>query len=147
MTWSGSGRVGRLSTDEMFRISRVLETCLYATDLAAMERFYGKVLGLPKMVAEYPRHVFFRVGPESMLLIFNPVETIKEQEVPSHGAHGPAHIAFAVEGDDLDECRAHLAEHGVAIEREIQWPGGGRSIYFRDPAGNSVEFATRRTWE
>jgi catechol 2,3-dioxygenase-like lactoylglutathione lyase family enzyme len=34
----------------------------------------------------------------------------------------------------------------VRIEREIAWPGGGYSIYFRDPSGNSVELATPKLW-
>jgi catechol-2,3-dioxygenase len=34
----------------------------------------------------------------------------------------------------------------VPIEIEITWPGGGHSIYFRDPAGNSIELATAKTW-
>lgn len=43
-----------------------------------------------------------------------------------------------------------LAEHGVAIEQEATWPEGhfrpGRSIYFRDPAGNSVEVMDADIW-
>ena len=36
---------------------------------------------------------------------------------------------------------------GVAIESEVSWPNGGHSIYIRDPAGNSLEFATPDIWE
>ena len=36
---------------------------------------------------------------------------------------------------------------GVAIEADFEWPGGGRSIYFRDPAGNCLEFAEPRIWK
>jgi len=32
------------------------------------------------------------------------------------------------------------------IEADFTWPGGGRSIYFRDPAGNAIEFAEPRIW-
>jgi len=46
----------------------------------------------------------------------------------------------------LDEWKKHLADHGVEIEKEVEWPKGGKSIYFRDPAGNSVELATRGLW-
>jgi catechol 2,3-dioxygenase-like lactoylglutathione lyase family enzyme len=35
---------------------------------------------------------------------------------------------------------------GVAVESEVAWPQGGRSIYFRDPAGNSLECAEARIW-
>jgi catechol 2,3-dioxygenase-like lactoylglutathione lyase family enzyme len=97
------------------------------------------------------RHVFFRAGGQ-MLLVFNPEETKKPAApgavlaVPTHGAIGPGHICFAAPGGAFDTWRAHLAEHGVAIEAEVTWPGGGRSIYFRDPAGNSLEFAEPKIW-
>ena len=42
--------------------------------------------------------------------------------------------------------RAWLREQGVEIEREVGWPGGGLSLYFRDPAGNSLELATPTLW-
>ena len=38
------------------------------------------------------------------------------------------------------------AAAGVRIEAEVAWPGGGRSIYVRDPSGNSVELATAAVW-
>jgi catechol 2,3-dioxygenase-like lactoylglutathione lyase family enzyme len=34
----------------------------------------------------------------------------------------------------------------VDIEAEVVWPTGGRSLYFRDPAGNSIELITRGSW-
>jgi hypothetical protein len=42
--------------------------------------------------------------------------------------------------------RERLTVAGVAIESEFEWPRGGRSIYVRDPAGNSIEFAEPRIW-
>ena len=35
---------------------------------------------------------------------------------------------------------------GAKIESEVTWPGGGTSIYFRDPAGNCLELAPGRIW-
>lgn len=133
------------------RPAAVLETCLYARDLPAARRFYGEVLGLEVHEEPDGRHVFFRCG-RAMLLVFNPEETraktlhVAGALVPLHGAVGPGHVAFAVRDDEIDSWRAHLAAHGVAIESEIAWPRGGRSLYFRDPAGNSVELATPRIW-
>ena len=34
----------------------------------------------------------------------------------------------------------------IAIESEITWKNGARSVYFRDPAGNSLEFAEPKLW-
>jgi catechol 2,3-dioxygenase-like lactoylglutathione lyase family enzyme len=47
----------------------------------------------------------------------------------------------------MPQWRAHLEGRGVEIESQVEWPNGGRSIYFRDPAGNSVEIATPELWE
>lgn len=128
------------------KINRILETCLYVDDLAAAEKFYRQILEIEPFSRVHHRHVFFRCG-ESMLLLFNPVETAKSGgEVPAHGAHGPGHVAFAIAPDQIDLCRRQLQENGIAIEAEITWPSGGQSIYFRDPAGNSVEFATVQVW-
>jgi catechol 2,3-dioxygenase-like lactoylglutathione lyase family enzyme len=55
-------------------------------------------------------------------------------------------LAFAVDTDELDAWEARLAAAGVAIESRIAWARGGRSIYFRDPEGHSVELATPGVW-
>jgi catechol 2,3-dioxygenase-like lactoylglutathione lyase family enzyme len=132
-------------------IDRVLEACLYATDLDAAERFYVHVLGLERFSGAAGRHVFFRCGP-GMFLVFNPLRTGAEPSsvggsiVPTHGATGPGHVAFAIPDTDIGAWRARLEGAGVAIESEVNWPGGGRSLYVRDPAGNCVELASPKLW-
>ena len=42
--------------------------------------------------------------------------------------------------------RKQLREAGIPIEREVDWDEGGRSLYFRDPAGNIVELAPLTIW-
>ena len=54
--------------------------------------------------------------------------------------------ALGVAAESLDAWRTHLAACGVAVEKELTWPRGGRSVYFRDPAGNSVELVTPGVW-
>jgi catechol 2,3-dioxygenase-like lactoylglutathione lyase family enzyme len=131
-------------------MTRVLETCLYCADLGAAERFYGEFIGLEKIVRVDDRHVFYR-AEGSVLLVFNPDETeipppADKLPVPPHGARGPGHVCFAADGDDLDRWRERIEAAGFEIESEFEWPQGGRSIYIRDPAGNSVEFAESRIW-
>lgn len=126
--------------------SKILETSLYASDLPAAEYFYLQVLGLQPFSRVAGRHLFYKVG-EGMLLIFNPEKSMQPGgEVPAHGAQGPGHIAFSVRETELDEWRKRLASQRVEIEAEIAWPRGGYSLYFRDPAGNSIELATPQTW-
>lgn len=126
-------------------IDRVLETILYVDDLAAAERFYGSVLGLELDSKKDGLFVFFRCG-NGMLLLFEPKAASTGRNVPAHGATGPGHACFAVAEAELDAWKARLAAAGVAIEQEVAWPRGGRSFYFRDPAGNSLELATPKIW-
>lgn len=129
----------------------ILETALYAPDLDAAEAFYGTLIGLPKVTRAGNRHLFFRL-PAAMLLIFNPAETVRPPApdalpVPPHGAVGSGHLAFAASDAEIEGWRRRLAGAGVAIEADFRWPGSGaRSLYVRDPAGNSVEFAEPRLW-
>jgi catechol 2,3-dioxygenase-like lactoylglutathione lyase family enzyme len=124
----------------------ILETCLYASDLEAAERFYAGVLGLERIAKVEGRHVFFRCGGR-VFLVFNPAKTAEDGGlVPTHGATGPGHACFAVAEKEMGAWRVHLHARGIAIETEVDWPGGGRSIYVRDPAGNSVELGTPRIW-
>jgi catechol 2,3-dioxygenase-like lactoylglutathione lyase family enzyme len=128
----------------------ILETALYADDLDAAEAFYGELLGLQKITRQANRHVFFRCGP-GVLLIFNPQETIEPPPphafpVPVHGARGPGHVCFRVPGPELDFWVEKLVEAGITIEADFHWPNGARSIYFRDPAGNSLECAEPGLW-
>jgi catechol 2,3-dioxygenase-like lactoylglutathione lyase family enzyme len=130
--------------------SAVLETILYAGDLDAAEAFYAGVLGLERTTRVGDRHVFFRCGGQ-MLLIFNPDVTRKPPvrgalPVPPHGSPGPGHVCFSALAEEIVQWRASLEACGVAIEADFEWPQGGRSLYFRDPAGNSVEFAEPRIW-
>jgi len=128
----------------------ILETVLYAPDLGAIERFYRDVLGLEPQSRAEGRQVFYRLG-EQMLLIFNPEATERapvnpKLPVPPHGAYGEGHVCFCASATEIDQWRARLEEAGVAIEADFEWPEGGRSIYFRDPAGNCLEFAEPRIW-
>ena len=130
--------------------AQIIETALYAGDLDAAEAFYGGVLGLERETRAGSRHVFFRLDG-AMLLVFNPAETEKplvegSLHIPPHGARGPGHVAFAASADALDRWRDRLTGAGVAIEADFRWPNGARSIYVRDPAGNSVEFTEPRLW-
>jgi catechol 2,3-dioxygenase-like lactoylglutathione lyase family enzyme len=128
------------------RIQAVIETALYVDDLAATEDFYHGTLGLPVIAKEAGRHVFFQAGSSNVLLAFLAETTLTGDQLPSHGARGPGHFALGIETHELDAWRDHLRGNGIVIEKEVQWPLGGKSLYFRDPAGNSVELVTPGVW-
>lgn len=128
------------------QVAGILETCLYVDDLAAAESFYCGVLGLEFFSRQQGRHLFLRCG-QGMLLIFDPAESASTVgELPPHGSQGPGHVALAVDESSLGFWETQLQKARVSIEKIIDWPNGGRSLYFRDPAGNSVELATPRIW-
>lgn len=147
----------KLSSMTVPPITGILESILYAEDLGAAREFYVRVMGLEEVAFEPGRHVFFRCG-YGMLLIFNP-ESTKQSEVrvgdaliPRHGATGEGHLAFAVEVAALDAWQQRLESLEVEIESKIHWRADVqegpevRSIYFRDPAGNSIELACPQLW-
>lgn len=131
--------------------SAILESALYVTDLAAAEAFYTGILGLDLLGKVEGRHLFFRCGP-GVLLIFNaeatriPPAPDARLPVPPHGAVGEGHLCFAATADEISRWKSHLKAKSIAIESEFEWPQGGRSLYIRDPSGNSIEFAEPRIW-
>ncbi len=128
------------------KLEKVLETCLYCQNLDAAEEFYTDILGLKIYSKVAGRHLFFKLA-ESMLLIFNPDKTMEaEQDVPPHGAYGEGHIAFAIQENEITRWKKALSAKKIAIEAEVTWPTGGVSLYFRDPANNSIELASPKIW-
>lgn len=131
--------------------SAILESALYVTDLDAAEGFYGGILGLERIAKVEGRHVFFRCG-SGVILLFNgevtkvPPPPGARLPVPPHGTVGQGHLCFAASADEIERWRARLTELAVEIEADFHWPAGGRSIYFRDPSGNSLEFAEPKIW-
>jgi catechol 2,3-dioxygenase-like lactoylglutathione lyase family enzyme len=128
----------------------ILESALYVTDLNVAEAFYRDVLGLDFVSKVEGRHCFFRCG-EGIVLLFVADATEKppfnpSMPVPPHGSRGEGHLCFRASGEEIEAWTAKLEKAGIAIEADFRWPSGGRSIYFRDPSGNSLEFAEPVIW-
>lgn len=124
----------------------ILETVLYGSDLETLEHFYLAIIGLKRIAATPGRNVVLQCG-NSALILFNAKASSQPGGMfPAHGTEGAGHIAFIIKEEELKTWRAHLAAKEVAIEKEVKWEEGGISIYFRDPAGNSVELAPPTIW-
>lgn len=138
-----------LKSRGMMRARAILETVLYASDLVAAETFYARIFGLEVAQRLDGKFVFFRMT-DQMLLIFNPQASATPDAgnpIPRHGAMGPGHLCFRAESHAAVEAwHRHLVAHGIAIEADHRWPNGARSIYLRDPAGNSIEVGEARMW-
>lgn len=130
------------------RAKQVFETVLYADDLHAAADFYTRVIGL-KLLSQTDLMLVLLIGNQ-YLLIFNPTKSSAFGcLVPPHGATGEGHIAFVAAESELDSWRNKLRQLDVKIESEVPWNNGerGTSLYFRDPAGNSVELAPPVIWQ
>lgn len=129
--------------------SGILETALYVTDVDVAARFYADLLGLDVILRAGDESVFFRCGA-GVLILFNAAKLAERPKgglpIPAHGAKGPGHVCFRATRDEISGWKAHLQANGVAIESEFDWPNGARSLYFRDPSGNSIEFAEPALW-
>ena len=131
-------------------ITRILETALYVDDLDAVVAFYRDVLGL-RVLETGTRLVSIDAGQATVLLLFRRGATVSGLDtsggrIPPHDGRGPVHLAFAIASEALDAWVLRLQERGVEIESRVRWDRGGQSIYFRDPAGHSLELATPGTW-
>jgi catechol 2,3-dioxygenase-like lactoylglutathione lyase family enzyme len=133
------------------RIAGLLESALYVDDMARSVRFFRDVLGLSAMI-ESDRLTAFDAGHGGVLLVFARGQSGEDVTtpggiIPGHDGNGPLHMAFAIGADDVASWRAHFAAHDVAITSEVEWPAGGRSLYFNDPDGHVLELATPGLWK
>lgn len=142
----------------MTGVSRLLETALYVDDVERSHEFYERVLGLGPvlgtMAEKEPQNRAFlplNMPGGQVLLLFRKgtaasTAVLPGGTIPPHDGGGRLHLAFAISAAELEAWRERLRSHGVAIEGEMQWPRGGRSLYFRDPDGHLVELATPGLW-
>jgi catechol 2,3-dioxygenase-like lactoylglutathione lyase family enzyme len=128
----------------------ILETALYVDTFERACPFYEQLLGLNSIYRDH-RLCAYDVSGRGVLLLFLRGASLQPTRlpggtVPPHDGHGPVHMAFSVAAADLAAWETRLAEASVAIEGRTTWPRGGASIYFRDPDGHMLEFATPGLW-
>ncbi len=131
------------------KFTKIVETCIYSSELKEMKDFYMNKLGLDFVSEENGRHVFLKAG-KSMLLIFNPKSTLNDSIsiFPIHGAITPpsiVHFALEINTADYEKWKDLLSKKQINIEKELKI-GNSRSVYFRDPSGNVVELITENAW-
>lgn len=128
-------------------LAGVLESalCYDPEERSEMHRFFGDVLGL-RRVAGWESGTAYRVGPGVLLIFDRKRLADSDSPVSRHGTTGPGHVCLRAEGERYEGIRAHLKASGIEILHDHEWPGGGRSFYFNDPAGNLLEVADRDIW-
>ena len=116
----------------------LINTCLITNDVARLVEFYRRVLRIPPKTAgaeyaEFPTGV-------GVLAIFS--AEAQEKYIPraaEPASNRSAILEFRV--DDVDKEYARLKSFVQAwVKPPTTQPWGTRSIYFRDPDGNLVDF-------
>ncbi len=155
-----------------FEIRGIHHLALVCRDMQKTVDFYTNVLGMPlvktiDLPAGMGQHFFFDCGNGDSLAFFwfpeahEAVPGIAAPEAlvgqgPNHSAHGSMnHVAFNVPAEKFDEYRDRLEAKGVdvtmifnhdnspaQISEEITEDVFVRSMYFFDPDGVMLEFAT-----
>ena len=131
------------------KFTKIVETSIYSSNLEEMKNFYVDYLGLEFVSEERERHIFLKAG-KSMLLIFNPDNTLNDINniFPRHGIVSPPsiiHFALEIKIEHYQEWKKLLEKNKIMIEKVLQI-GNSKSIYFRDPSGNLVELITSNAW-
>ena len=127
------------------------EIALRVNDLTTMVDFYENIVGLELMRRE-ETFAFFRIaegfaGHTQVLALFNrsPEDQTNSTSdlnyLPPDSARSSVdHIAFTIDKKDFDAEDKRLQELGqeisYAYHQWVQW----RSLYVRDPEGNTVEW-------
>jgi catechol-2,3-dioxygenase len=114
-------------------VDGVCEMTLETSDRSALEAFYRSALGL-KVLSREDDRTWLACGPRARLGLWTPGEKEFGDEGGRH-----VHFAFSVSPGALDSACARLRELRVAVRGPVEHPGGDRSLYCEDPAGNVLE--------
>lgn len=148
----------------------------HATDSSHLPRsvdFYRTTLRLGEPFLSNDRIAGFSLGNGTTLLLFQRGSTSRDLPmgaaaaaaaasserhppavIPAHGLGGEldhiklkTHFALAVDKpEDVDAWERALGDEGVPLLGKVQWPSGGRSVYFSDPDAHVGELASRGIW-
>jgi len=118
----------------------LLNTCLITTNVSRLTAFYAQVLGI-EAHKDGDSYAEFRT-PRGVLAIF--AADAQEKYIPGSarpGENRSAILEFEVNNVDQEYARLHDVVK-TWVKGPSTQPWGTRSIYFRDPDGNLVDFFT-----
>ena len=135
------------------QVGGILENALYVSDIKRAAAFYRCLFGFPTLM-ESDQLVALDVSGRSVLLLFPEGGTTEPFPVPGGvgvipphgGSRGGYHFAFSIASEEVESWQRRLESEGVAVESLVTWPGGAKSLYFRDPDGNLAELITPGFW-
>jgi len=121
-----------------FQAIRAIDyTVVFVRDMTAMRRFYEEVLGFP-LLREFTGWFEYRIGNNTLALA-RPSRTARDAPMPAGTA--ALQLAFKVSSPEVDACADELVRRGVdLLSPPTNQPFGHRTVFFRDPDGNLLEF-------
>ncbi len=139
-----------MSDNRGFRVRALGEVAIRCRDLAAMERFYGEVIGLERLAERDGGITFFRIaegygGHTAVLALFGPgagrpdLHAVSE-DAPETGARSSLHhLALSLGREEQARAIDWYERIGqpYRVER-FDWIGW-RGLFTEDPEGNTVE--------
>jgi catechol-2,3-dioxygenase len=114
-------------------VDGVCEVALETSDRSALEAFYSSAFGLKVLSREADR-TWLACGPRARLGLWTPGEKEFGDEGGRH-----LHFALSVSSGSLGLVCRRLRALGIDFRGPVEHPGGDRSLYCEDPAGNVVE--------
>jgi catechol 2,3-dioxygenase-like lactoylglutathione lyase family enzyme len=118
-------------------IRRIDYSVIFVRDMAAMRRFYERILGFPLHRELSPNWIEYRVG-ENTLALARPRLTAADAPTPAGSAS--LQLAFKVSVSEVDQCADELVRKGVTLlSPPTDQAFGHRTVFFRDPDGNLLE--------
>jgi catechol 2,3-dioxygenase-like lactoylglutathione lyase family enzyme len=132
------------------QVSGILETALSVADPPISAAFYKTLFGFDTLLSS-DRLVALNVAGRNVLLLFKKgatetPATLPGGVIPGHGASGRSHLAFSITAEDVEPWHDRLAAEGVTVEGVVNWPGGAKSLYFRDPDQHLLELISPGFW-
>jgi catechol-2,3-dioxygenase len=147
MLWKPNAHKGAAMNKSTRRIKGLGEVSICVKNLDAMHTFYEEVVGL-EVLRRDESFVFFKVaegygGHTQNLALFDTTDSDflepKSQQLSSKQTtlH---HIALNIALEDYESEKGRLEGLGLKVNATVHEWLHVRSLYFRDPEGNSLEF-------
>jgi glyoxylase I family protein len=133
----------------MIEIAGLDHIVLRTSHMAEMLHFYGTVLGCPIERELSPEFGLVQLRAGSALIDLVAVDSELGRAgggPPTQSDNNMDHFCLQLNALPEEDISRHLASHGIEagpFERRYGAQGYGRSVYLRDPEGNTVELRNR----
>jgi len=129
--------------DTPFRIAGIDHVVLLVGNMQQAMQFYIEVLGC-RPGYSYPDLAMEQVWAGAELIVLIDLTDPKSgyAQPPVDGGRNMDHLCLSIGPFTREAMRAHLAKHGVKIDREAIHGGArgmGEATYILDPWGNKIE--------